>query len=79
LDCRETVFRAAGGVEGVDVGELAGFVEQVANASYRITDEVVQDLSRSRSENELFEIILVAAAGAASARRAAALHAWHGR
>lgn len=77
--CREAVFRAAGGDEGVDLGELATFVEQVANASYRITDDAVHDLARFRSEDEVFEIIITAAAGAASARRAQTLAALHGR
>ena len=76
---REDVRRAAGGDKGIDLGELATFVEHVAHASYRITDEAVHDLARSTSEDEVFEIIIVAAAGAASARRAATLDAWHGR
>jgi hypothetical protein len=75
--CRERVFRAAGGDEGVNLGDLATFVDQIANASYRITDDGVHHLARSRSDSEVFEIIIVAAAGAASARRAATLSAWH--
>jgi hypothetical protein len=76
---REGVFRAAGGDEGVDLGDLATFVDQVANASYRITDDAVHDLVRTRSDNEMFEIIIIAAAGAASARRAATLAVLHGQ
>ena len=77
VEYREAVFRAAGGDESVDLGEVATFVEQVANASYRITDDAVDDLARSRSDDEVFEIIITAAAGAASSRRAAALAALH--
>ena len=77
--CREAVFRAAGGDEGVDVGELAAFVERVANASFRITDDAVHDLARFRSDDEVLEIIITAVAGAASARRVATLAALHGR
>jgi hypothetical protein len=78
-ECREAVFVAAGGDSGVDLGELAIFVEQVANASYRITDDALDDLARSRSDDELLEIIITAAAGASSARRAEMLAALHSR
>ena len=79
VEYREAVFRAAGGDKGDDLGELSTFVEQVANASYRITDDAVHDLTRSSSDDEVFEIIITAAAGAASARRAVTLAALHGR
>jgi hypothetical protein len=78
-ECREAVFRAAGGDASVDLGDLATFVDQVANASYRITDDAVHDLARSRSDDEVLEIVIVAAAGAASARRAATLAALRAR
>jgi hypothetical protein len=80
VDLRDGVFRAAGGEDGgVEPAELGPFVDHVANGSYRITDGEVRELARSRSEDELLEVLIVAAAGAASARRAATLAAWHGR
>jgi hypothetical protein len=56
--------------------EMHALVEKIRHAPYSITDEDVAALTqRGRSEDELFEIIIAAAVGAAGERLDAALRA----
>jgi hypothetical protein len=68
-------LREAAATRGALPPHLVGFVEQIHRHAYRITDEDVAALRAQCSEDELFEIIVAAALGAASTRRAAGLRA----
>src|SRR4051812_42690285 len=60
--------------------ELAGFVEKVAKHAYRTTDEDFAALAKAGySEDQLFELTLAAAAGAAWARLDRGLAALRGQ
>lgn len=67
---REAVFAAAaGGKESEVPADLAPFVETVAKHAYRTTDADVDRLrDAGYSEDQIFEAVVVAAAGAASLR-----------
>lgn len=69
-ELRDAVFRAARGDDGAALGDLTRFVELVAHRSHRVLDgDVAAALDGGRSEDEVFEVIVTAAAGAAAARR----------
>lgn len=46
--------------------ELRGYVEQIHNAAYKITDEQVTALQSVHSDDEIFEITIAAAVGKAA-------------
>lgn len=54
---------------------LTALVEKIHRQAYRVTDEDLASLRARHSEDELFEIIVAAALGAASARLQAGLRA----
>src|SRR5262245_52406549 len=55
---------------------LAAYLRKVRDAAYRVTDEEVAELRRrGRSDDELFELTVVAACGAARDRLDAGLRA----
>ncbi|WP_280262618.1 hypothetical protein [Nocardia wallacei] len=79
-DLRGSVFEAASGGEASALPEdLAPFVDTVARHAYRVTDEQVATLTAGRSQDEVFETTVVAAAGAADRRLRAALRAMEER
>lgn len=92
LALRRGVFRAARGGDGNAAGEttdgidraevpekLAAFVDDLANRSDEMTDDQVSELrAAGYSEDEIFEAIVVAAVGAASAQLDAARRAMGG-
>jgi alkylhydroperoxidase family enzyme len=50
-------------------GDLAGFADTVRRHAYRVTDEQVDGLRRAgHGEDELFEVVVLAAAGEADRR-----------
>jgi hypothetical protein len=53
--------------------ELAGLIEKIHRHAYRVTDEDLATLRAKYGEDELFEIIVAAAFGAADARLRAGL------
>lgn len=54
-------------------GDLAAFVADVAERSYRITEATVADLKRAgHADDVIFEALVVAAAGAANRRSTSA-------
>ena len=55
--------------------QLAALVEKIHRHAYRVTDEELASLKAEHSEDELFEIIVAAALGAAAARLQAGLRA----
>lgn len=55
--------------------ELAGLVERIHRHAYRVTDEEMAALRGRFSEDELFEVVVAAALGAARHRLEAALQA----
>lgn len=89
---RREVFRAAGGRSENEVGEtrddgsqreipeeLAAFADDVATRSDEVTDDQIAQLrDAGYSEDEIFEVIVVAAVGAASAHLDAARRAVEG-
>lgn len=59
--------------------DLAAYIEKVARYAYKVTDEDVQELLRAGyTEDELFEVTLSAALGAAMARMECGLRALEG-
>jgi alkylhydroperoxidase family enzyme len=66
---REAVAR------GIAPPELAALVEKIRRHAYTVTDRDVDDLRAHYSEDQLFEIIVSAAFGAAETRLAAGLRA----
>lgn len=65
--------------DGELLPELAAYLANVREASYRITDEDVASLRRvGHSEEEIFELSVAAALGAALLRRDAGLRALRG-
>jgi alkylhydroperoxidase family enzyme len=54
---------------------LTALVEKIHRHAYRVTDEDLASLRAQHSEDELFEIIVAAALGAAAARLQAGLRA----
>lgn len=69
-----TIRQAA--FEGSASGSLDSYLEKVRHASYRLTDQDIQNLLRSgTSEDAIFELTVAAAMGAASRILAAGLHA----
>lgn len=73
---RRAIFTAAERDDASEVpADLRAFTELVSRHAYRVTDEDVSNLRRNgRSEDELFEAAVSAAAGAGS-RRLRAAHA----
>jgi alkylhydroperoxidase family enzyme len=55
--------------------ELAPLVKKIRERAYTVTDEDVDRLRARYSEDELFELIVAAAVGAAGERASAALNA----
>ena len=55
--------------------ELAAYVDKVRRYAYKVTDEDVASLRQRHTDDELIEITLAAAMGAALSRRDAALRA----
>jgi hypothetical protein len=55
--------------------ELRALVEKIERHAYQVTDEDIASLRAKYSEDQLFEIIVAAAFGAADRRLAAGLHA----
>lgn len=55
--------------------DLAALVDKIHRHAYRVTDEDLAALRARHSEDELFEIIVAAALGAAAARLHAGLRA----
>jgi alkylhydroperoxidase family enzyme len=55
--------------------ELARLVDKIRRHAYQVTDEDLADLRARYDEDQLFEIIVAAAIGAAGARLDAALRA----
>jgi hypothetical protein len=53
--------------------ELAAYVDKIERHAYKVTDEEVAALKRSYSEDQLFEITVAAAVGAALRRLEAGL------
>lgn len=75
-DVRRAIYTAARDDDpGSAPADLAGFVGTVAEHAYRVTDEQVDALRAGRSEDEIFECLVLAAAGAADRRMRAALRA----
>ena len=58
--------------------ELADLVQKIRVRAYTVTNEDVEALKSRYTEDQLFEIIVAAAFGAAQARLTAALHALEG-
>ena len=58
--------------------ELRALVDKVRRRAYAVTDDDVAALRTKYSEDQLFEIIVAAALGAADARLAAGLRALEG-
>ncbi|MEV4128850.1 hypothetical protein [Nocardia sp. NPDC049707] len=73
--------RASGAQEAAGVpDDLAGFVELVAERSYRITEKNIATLAAAgRGDDEIFEAAVVAAYGAADRRLRAARRSWEER
>ena len=65
---------AAAAGAGLD-GELGALVHKVHHHAYRVTDEEVAALRARYSDDELFEVIVAAAVGAARQRLDAGLRA----
>jgi alkylhydroperoxidase family enzyme len=62
--------------QGTDVpAELAALVEKIGRHAYKVTDEDLAALRTRYSEDELFEIVVAAALGAATHRLDAGLRA----
>lgn len=57
---------------GTSPGDLQALVDKIRSRAYTVTDADVDALRRQYSEDQLFEIIVAAAFGAASDRLAAA-------
>jgi alkylhydroperoxidase family enzyme len=58
---------------------LAGIVDKIARHAYRVTDDDVSELKKSGyTEDQIFELVVAAAVGAASRRADAALAALQG-
>ena len=55
--------------------DLAAYVDKVRRYAYKVTDEDVASLRQRYTDDELFEITVAAAIGAALSRRDAALRA----
>ena len=55
--------------------DLAAYVDKVRRHAYKVTDEDVAALRQRYTDDELFEITVAAAMGAALSRRDAALRA----
>lgn len=55
--------------------ELAAYVDKVRRHAYKVTDEDLASLRQRYTDDELFEITVAAAMGAALSRRDAALRA----
>ena len=60
---------------GAPPTELAGLVQKIRDRAYTVTDEDVDRLRARYSEDQLFELIVAAALGAAGERVNAALDA----
>ncbi len=58
--------------------ELAGLVDKIRRHAYQVTEEDLADLRARYDEDQLFEIIVAAALGAAGARLDAGLRALEG-
>ena len=58
--------------DGAPPNDLAALVEKIRSRAYTVTDADVDALRRQYSEDQLFEIIIAAAFGAAAERLAAA-------
>jgi hypothetical protein len=69
---REAVARG----EGPD--ELRVLVDKIRRHAYQVTDEDLDGLRARYSEDQLFEVVVAAAIGAADERRKAALRALEG-
>ncbi|MBU3062558.1 hypothetical protein KO481_29285 [Nocardia sp. NEAU-G5] len=79
-ETRKSIFGTAAGHEGTVPEDLGPFVDTVARHAYRVTDDQVAGLrAAGRSDDEIFEATVVAAAGAADRRLRAALRAMQGR
>ncbi len=68
-------LRQAAAVRGELPAHLAALIDKIHRHAYRVTDEDLASLRAHYSEDELFEIIIAAAFGAASARLQAGLRA----
>ena len=68
-------LRQAAATRGTLPPDLAALIEKIHRHAYRITDEDLASLRARHSEDELFEIIIAAAFGAADARLQAGLRA----
>jgi hypothetical protein len=55
--------------------ELRGLVEKIRLHAYRVTDEDLAELRDRYSEDQLFEVVVAAALGAADVRLRAAMRA----
>ena len=60
---------------GTPPADLAPLVERIRRQAHTVTDRDIDDLRTRYTEDQLFEIILCAAFGAASARLSAGLRA----
>jgi alkylhydroperoxidase family enzyme len=81
---RDAVLDAAGSTEasvrhqvasGQPPSELAALVQKIRDRAYTVTDSDVDRLRARYSEDQLFEVIVAAAVGAAGQRLNAALDA----
>jgi hypothetical protein len=68
-------LRQAAAARGELPPELAALVEKIHQHAYRVTDEELTALRARYSEDELFEIIVASALGAATTRLQAGLRA----
>jgi alkylhydroperoxidase family enzyme len=68
-------LRQAAATRGELPPHLVAFVDKLHRQAYRITDEDLAALRAHCNEDELFEIIVAAAVGAASERLSAGLRA----
>jgi hypothetical protein len=64
--------------QGDPPAELAGLVDKIRRHAYQVTDEDLADLRARYDEDQLFEIIVAAALGAAGTRIDAGLRALEG-
>src|SRR5262245_5333631 len=68
-------LRQAAAARGQVPDDLRALVEKVHKHAYKVTDEEIAELRKRYSDDELFEVIVAAAVGAAGERLDRALRA----